>query len=128
MFKEKEPKITRARGCCKFTFPMRTSEGYGRGINKKMMEKMQGQMENIKEKLNNIIVVGEAENGNVKVVANGIRMLSSIEINPYFYSAANKEQIEEIILTAANRALEQAERVEKSEMSHAAMGMLPGLG
>lgn len=100
----------------------------GNMFNKKMMEKMQGQMEDIKGKLNNISVVGEAENGSIKVVANGNRMLNSIEINPDFYSSATKEQIEDLILTAANRALEQAERVEKSEMSHAAMGMIPGLG
>ena len=39
----------------------------GNMFNKKMMEKMQGQIESIKEKLNNISVIGEAENGNVKV-------------------------------------------------------------
>ena len=85
-------------------------------------------MEEVKSKLNNISVVGEAENGNIKVIANGNRLLNSIEINEEFYKNASKEQIEDLILTAANRALEQAERVEKSEMSHAAMGMLPGMG
>ena len=101
---------------------------FGNMLNKKMMEKMQGQMEETKSKLNNIKVTGEAENGNIKVIANGNRMLDSIEINPAFYAAASKEEIATFILTAANRALEQAERVEKSEMSHAAMGMMPGLG
>jgi nucleoid-associated protein EbfC len=100
----------------------------GNMFNKKMMEKMQGQMEEIKEKLNNIIVIGEGENGSIKVSANGNRMLNRIEITDEFYNSANKENLEKLILTAANRALEQAERVEKSEMSHAAMGMLPGLG
>jgi DNA-binding YbaB/EbfC family protein len=100
----------------------------GNMFNKKMMEKMQGQMEEIKGKLNNISVLGEAENGNIKVVANGNRLLNSMSIDDEFYKTATKEQIEELIVTAANRALEQAERVEKSEMSHAAMGMLPGLG
>ena len=97
-------------------------------FNKKMMEKMQGQMEEIKGKLNNISVTGEAEDGNIKVIANGNRLLNSIELNEDFFKSASKEQIEDLILTAANRALEQAERVEKSEMSHAAMGMMPGLG
>ena len=97
-------------------------------FNKKMMEKMQGQMEETKSKLNNIKVIGEAENGNIKVVANGNRMLSSIELNEDFYTSSSKEEIADLILTAANRALEQAERVEKSEMSHAAMGIMPGLG
>jgi DNA-binding YbaB/EbfC family protein len=100
----------------------------GNMFNKKMMEKMQGQMEEIKGKLNNISLVGEAENGNIKVTANGNRLLNSIEIDNDFYSTATKQQIEALITTAANRALEQAEKVEKSEMSHAAMGMLPGLG
>ena len=101
---------------------------FGNMLNKKMMEKMQGQMEEVKSKLNNISVIGEAENGNIKVVANGNRLLNSIEINNEFYQNATKEQLEDLILTAANRALEQAERVEKSEMSHAAMGMMPGMG
>ena len=101
---------------------------FGNMLNKKMMEKMQGQMEEVKSKLNNISVTGEAENGNIKVVANGNRLLNSIEINEDFFKSASREQIEDLILTAANRALEQAERVEKSEMSHDAMGMLPGMG
>jgi DNA-binding YbaB/EbfC family protein len=98
----------------------------GNMFNKKMMEKMQGQMEEIKSKLNNITLTGEAES--IKVIANGNRLLNSIEIDGEFFKTTTKEQLEELIVLAANRALEQAERVEKSEMSHAAMGMLPGLG
>jgi DNA-binding protein YbaB len=101
---------------------------FGNMLNKKLMEKMQGQMEETKSKLNNITVIGETENGTIKVVANGNRMLSSIEINQEIYSSSSKEEIAKLILTAANRALEQAERVEKGEMSQAAMGMMPGLG
>lgn len=101
---------------------------FGNMLNKKMMEKMQGQMEEVKNKLNNISVVGEAENGSIKVIANGNRLLNTITINDDFYKTATKEELEDLITIAANRALEQAERVEKSEMSHAAMGMLPGLG
>jgi DNA-binding protein YbaB len=97
-------------------------------LNNKMMEKMQGQMEETKSKLNSITVIGETKNGTIKVVANGNRMLNSIEINQAFYASASKNEIAEFILTAANRALAQAESVEKSEMSHAAMGMMPGLG
>ena len=100
---------------------------FGNMLNKKMMEKMQDQMEEVKSKLENISVVGEADNGVIKVVANGNRLLNKIEINTDFYKTTTKEQIEDLILLAANRALEQAERVEKSEMSHAAMGMMPGM-
>jgi len=101
---------------------------FGNMMNKKMMGKMQEQMEVVKEKLNNISVIGEADNGNVKAVANGNRLLNSVTINEAFFKTATKEQLEELIVTASNRALEQAERVEKSEMSHSMMGMLPGMG
>ena len=97
-------------------------------MNKKMMGKMQEQMEVVKEKLNNISVIGEADNGNIKAVANGNRLLNNITIDDEFYKTASKAQLEELIITAANRALEQAERVEKTEMSHSMMGMLPGIG
>lgn len=101
---------------------------FGKMFNKKMMGQMQEQMESIKQKLNNISLAGEAENGAIKVSANGNRMLTAISITDDFFKSASKEELEELIVTAANRALEQAERVEKSEMSHAAMGMIPGLG
>jgi len=89
---------------------------------------MQEQMENVKNKLNNISLVGEADNGSIKVVANGNRMLKTITIAEETLNNLSKKQLEELIVSAANRALEQAERVEKAEMSNAAMGMLPGLG
>ena len=97
-------------------------------FNKKMMGKMQEQMEEVKQKLNNISVVGEAENGAVKVTANGNRMIDSILLTDELINNSSKKQLEDFIIIAANRALEQAERVEKSEMSHAAMGIIPGLG
>ena len=42
------------------------------------MGEMQKQMEEIKQKLNNISVIGEAEGGKVRVIANGNRMINNI--------------------------------------------------
>lgn len=92
------------------------------------MGEMQKQMEEIKQKLNNISVIGEAEGGKVRVIANGNRMINNILIEEDFKNKVTTSELQEAILVASNRALEQAERVEKSEMSHAAMGILPGLG
>lgn len=92
------------------------------------MGEMQKQMEEIKQKLSNISVIGEAENGKIRVVANGNRMINSISIDETFKANVSVIALQDAIILASNRALEQAERVEKSEMSHAAMGLLPGLG
>lgn len=99
----------------------------GKNLMGKMGE-MQKQMEEIKQKLNNISVIGEAEGGKVRVIANGNRMINNILIEEEFKNKVTTSELQEAILVASNRALEQAERVEKSEMSHAAMGILPGLG
>ena len=92
------------------------------------MQEMQQQMELVKERLNNISVIGEAVDGKVKVVANGNRMIVSMEIDEEFMKSNPANEVQEMIMLASNRALEQAERVEKSEMSHAAMGFMPGMG
>ena len=99
----------------------------GKNLMGKMGE-MQKQMEEIKQKLENISVIGEAENGKVRVVANGNRMINNIIVDEEYKNTVSAESLQETITIAANRALEQAERIEKSEMSHAAMGILPGLG
>lgn len=99
----------------------------GKNLMGKMGE-MQKQMEEIKQKLENISVIGEAENGKVRVVANGNRMINNIIIDEEYKNTVSAENLQKTIALAANRALEQAERIEKSEMSHAAMGILPGLG
>ena len=102
----------------------------GNMFNKKMMGKMgamQGQMDQIKEKLNTIHVIGESDHSTCKVVANGNRLIHEITIDEAFYQSANQKEIEKAIVQASNRALDQASRVEQSEMSHAAMSILPGL-
>ncbi len=102
----------------------------GNFLNKKMMgkmEEMQKQIAEIKERLNNIQVIGEAENGNIRVIANGNRLIHEIIINEEWKNNHSDNELAQAIKTACNRALEQAERVEQAEMSHAAMGILPNL-
>ncbi|MCB9174265.1 MAG: YbaB/EbfC family nucleoid-associated protein [Flavobacteriales bacterium] len=103
----------------------------GNFLNKQMLGKMgamQQQMEEIKAKLENISVIGESDNSTCKAVASGNRLIKEITLSEDFIKNASKQEVESAIVQAANRALEQAARVEQSEMSHAAMSILPGLG
>lgn len=103
----------------------------GNFLNKQMLGKMgamQQQMEEIKAKLENISVIGESDNSTCKAVASGNRLIKEITLSEDFIKSASKQEIEMAIIQASNRALEQAARVEQSEMSHAAMSILPGLG
>lgn len=96
-----------------------------------MMEKlqqMQQKMEESKRRLDNITVEGEAGSGAVKAQFTGNRKLKSINIQQNLLSLESKEELEDLILVAVNRGLEQAERVWEAEMKNSASGMLPGLG
>lgn len=79
-------------------------------------------MDEVKSRLDNIQVRGEAEG--VVVISNGNRKIVDVIIP----ESLSKTDIEDLILLATNRALEQAENVFESEMKSVAGGMMGGLG
>ena len=89
---------------------------------------VQQQAEEIKKRLDNISVSGEAEGGKIKVKATGNKHITAIEIDGEFLKSADKEELEELLAVAVNKALEQAENVHQSEMQAMSQSMLGGLG
>lgn len=93
-----------------------------------MMEKlqqMQQQAEESKKRLDTITVSGEAENGKIKIDITGNRKVKSIQIDESVM--ADKEGLEELLLIAMNRAIENADKVNESEMRSTAMNFLPNM-
>jgi len=93
----------------------------------KLMQAQQ-QAEEIKKRLDNIEVSGQAEAGKIKVTATGNKKIKTISIDPDLLKTAEGEELEELLVTALNRALEAAENTSQSEMQAAAQNMLGGLG
>ncbi len=93
----------------------------------KLMQAQQ-KAEEIKKRLDTITVLGEAEAGKIRVTATGNKKIQSIDIDEEFLKSAEKEELEELLTVAANKALEQAENVSQSEMQAATQDMLGGLG
>lgn len=91
------------------------------------LQEMQQESEKVKARLETISVSGEAEGGLVKVVCNGNRKVTSVEISEELMQENDKEQIEDLTLLAINRAVENAEKVYEAEMKNVAKGMLPGM-
>ena len=83
---------------------------------------MKGQMDEVKSRLDNIQVRGEAEG--VVVISNGNRKIVDVVVP----DSLAKDDLEDLVLLATNRALEQAENVFESEMKSVAGGMMGGLG
>ncbi|TJZ52462.1 YbaB/EbfC family nucleoid-associated protein [Sphingobacterium olei] len=88
----------------------------------------QQKAEEIKARLTNISVSGEAEGGKVRVVATANKEIKEIIISDEMFQDGDKEQIEELLIVALNKALVQAENVSQTEMQAATQDMLGGLG
>ncbi|HEU4555272.1 MAG TPA: YbaB/EbfC family nucleoid-associated protein [Chitinophaga sp.] len=92
------------------------------------LQEAQQKMEEGKERLSHVTVDGEAGDGAVKVVATGNREIKHITIADRLLAPENKEDLEDLLITALNRAMKNAENVWESEMKGLAGGMLGGLG
>ncbi len=82
----------------------------------------------VKKRLDAITVSGMAEGGKISVTANGNKVIQSINIDEEFLKAADKEELEELLIVAINKALEQADNVSQSEMAAMTKDMFGGLG
>ena len=82
----------------------------------------------VKKRLDAITVTGTAEGGKITVAANGNKVLQSITIEDSFFKEADKEQLEELLVLAINKALEQAESVNQAEMASMTKDMFGDLG
>jgi len=93
-----------------------------------MMEKLQAaqeKMEEVKARLDGITVVGEAHG--VKVIVNGNKLVKNIDIPQMIIDDADKEQMEDLLLLALNRGLENAENISQAENASAMKGVIPNI-
>ncbi|MGI4020659.1 MAG: YbaB/EbfC family nucleoid-associated protein [Janthinobacterium lividum] len=88
----------------------------------------QQKAEEVKKRLDGIMVSGNAENGKITVTANGNRIIQSISIDEEFFKNADREELEELLAVAVNKAVEQAENLNQTEMAALSQSMLGGLG
>ncbi|WP_291908371.1 YbaB/EbfC family nucleoid-associated protein [Chitinophaga sp. CB10] len=91
------------------------------------LSQIQQKMKEGKERLANVILEGEAGNGAVKVAVDGNRQVKSIDVAPELMTPERKEELEDLMISALNKALKAAENSWEAEMKNAAGGMLGGL-
>jgi DNA-binding protein YbaB len=84
--------------------------------------------DDIKKRLDTVSVYGEVEGGAIKITATANKAITAVEIQEEFFKQADKEELEELLLTAINKALAQADQVSATEMQAATKDMLGGLG
>ena len=94
----------------------------------KQVQKMQQDMVKLQEELQEKTVEATAGGGVVKVVASGKKQLVSIEIDPEAVDPEDVEMLQDLVLAAANEALQKAEDMVADEMGKLTGGLnMPGL-
>jgi DNA-binding YbaB/EbfC family protein len=88
----------------------------------------QQQAGEVKQRLDGITVTGSAGGGVVVVTANGNKQIQSVKIDPIVLKEGDIEMLEDVILTAINQALEQAENISQTEMAAMTRNMLGDMG
>jgi hypothetical protein len=87
---------------------------------------MQQIAEETKSQLDQEIVEGEAGNGLVVLTLTGNRALKSLKINTEL-EHMSKEDLEDLLTIALNRALEAANKLNEAQTLKAAQNFLPGM-
>jgi nucleoid-associated protein EbfC len=94
----------------------------------KQAARMQQQMEEVQAQLATRTVEATSGGGAVKVTAKCDGSIAAIKIDPQALNPSDAQLLEDMILSAANSALNQAKDISNSEMGKVTAGMnLPGL-
>lgn len=95
-----------------------------------MLEKLKDAkeaMEKVKVRLDTISVDGESGEGQVKIIMNANRVVTNVHLDDRLMNIERKEELEELIELAFNRASEKAQNVSESEMKAAGKDILPNI-
>lgn len=90
------------------------------------LQEMKQKADEIKLKLDNTIIDVEGAGGDIKISITGNREIKSLSISPALQHG-DKDELEEQLTVALNKALLKANELNENEMKKAASGMLPGM-
>ena len=94
----------------------------------KQAQKMQKQMEQMQKELEEKEFVASVGGGAVTVTANGKKDILAINIKPEVVDEDDVEMLEDLVLSAVNEALRNAEQETANQMGKVTGGMnIPGL-
>ncbi|MCB0475411.1 MAG: YbaB/EbfC family nucleoid-associated protein [Flavobacteriaceae bacterium] len=89
------------------------------------LKEAQQQIEATKKRLDTVIVDGQSAEGKIKIAVTANREIKSIVIDDSLLD--DKEELEDYLILALNKALEKANTLHEAEMAAAAKNGLPNI-
>jgi DNA-binding YbaB/EbfC family protein len=91
----------------------------------KQVQKLQEKMAQVQAELEQKTVSADAGGGMVRVTVSGKQQLVSISIEKEVVNPEDIEMLEDLIVSAVNRGLEEASKMAQDEMAKVTAGALP---
>ncbi|PLX25594.1 MAG: DNA-binding protein [Ignavibacteria bacterium] len=91
------------------------------------VQELQSRMNDAQQKLRELETTVEVGGGMVSVTINGKQEIQKIKIEKSVVSPDDVELLEDLILSAVNKAIDQSQKLAKDEMGKATSGMIPNI-
>jgi nucleoid-associated protein EbfC len=93
----------------------------------KEAQQLQGRAEEMQQKLGQLRVEGRAGGDMVTVQADGLQRIVAIKIDSSLLQSSDGEMLEDLLVAAANQALDKSRELGAEELSKITQMQLPGL-
>lgn len=92
------------------------------------MKEIQARMKSAQENLSTLSATGESGAGMVRATVNGQKQLTSLVIDPdLMKSADDREMLQDLVVAATNKAMDNIEPIIKAHLQQATEGLLPNI-
>jgi nucleoid-associated protein EbfC len=91
------------------------------------VQELQARMAETQESLRGLTKTVDVGGGMVQVTINGKQEVLSLAIEPGILASGDKAMLEDLIISAVNKAIQESQKMAQEKLGEVTSGMMPGL-